>query len=345
MSSFDALIIALADGRSLRDAALGARMTSATAVREARAVGWPDMDAIRAAATEIRERHATTTTDDDLCDHCASPSDRCGDLWPDGRRCCPDCTHPDLPGGDPVPSRTQRDPIPVEPDVEAAMTRGARQAEQARGALATSAAARNAHADEVLNQGARKLDERTTRTGSSSTNPVRVTLTPEPPEITSLRVSTTPDGPVVEIPVEPEGQPQPAAEATDEPRRPDDPAIQVMPEDTDAQVLAKMHAEQDAYMRMLSDRAKAQAGLTAAERSRAARTLGVDAALIEDTAATPQILERIGGALDREQEQRAYALREVAGIYAEANVGEILALADYIITGVVPALLVTGSAR
>lgn len=101
MTAVDALIVALADGQSMRDAALTAGMPSAIAVREAKVFGWPHLDSIRAAAEEIRERHATTTTPDP---------------------------------GDPVPRKPE--PIPVEPDVEALMTRGAAAYEDARASVA-----------------------------------------------------------------------------------------------------------------------------------------------------------------------------------------------------------------
>ena len=102
MSGVDALIVALADGRSMRDAAVAARMPSAVAVREAKAFGWPDLDSIRAAAEEIRERHIP------------SPAV--------------------LPGGDPVPPR-KSEPIPIEADVEQAMAAGAAKAAAAREAF------------------------------------------------------------------------------------------------------------------------------------------------------------------------------------------------------------------
>lgn len=115
----------------------------------------------------------------------------CGDRpaapeWIEGRPICP--THAtDLPGGDDVPPR-KPEPIPVEPDVEDAITRGARRAEAARAALATSREARDQAADAALDAAATEpatpevLDERTARTGSSTTNDVRVTVTAADPQ-------------------------------------------------------------------------------------------------------------------------------------------------------------------
>lgn len=99
MSDVDALIVALADGRTMREAAATVRMPSAAAVRAAREVGWPDLDAIRLAADEIRERLSREET--------------------------------------PVPPR-KPEPIPIEPDVEQAMTpaAGAALVREARASVA-----------------------------------------------------------------------------------------------------------------------------------------------------------------------------------------------------------------
>lgn len=97
MSDVDALIVALADGRHLREAALAAHLPSAVAVREAKAFGWPDLDAIRLAADEIRERLSREET--------------------------------------PVPPRKPV-PIPIEPDVEQAMIAGAAAVREARASVA-----------------------------------------------------------------------------------------------------------------------------------------------------------------------------------------------------------------
>lgn len=88
MSAVDALILALADGRTMREAAAIARIPSAQAVRQARDVGWPDLDALRLAAEEIRDRHTT-----------------------------PPLSREETP----VPPR-KPEPIPIEADVEQAIT-------------------------------------------------------------------------------------------------------------------------------------------------------------------------------------------------------------------------------
>lgn len=224
MSAVDALITALADGRTMREAAIAARMPSAVAVREAKAFGWPDLDSIRAAAEDIRERRTPPPAA--------------------------------LPGGDPVPPRTKtREPIPIEPDVEQAMTAGAAIITEARASVALDR-------DQTHDVGPVDVGELATSTSARDTAADRALDNWEAPE----------------------GQPQPAAEAT-----------------------------------------------------------GVDAALIEDTAATLQLLERITaparplGALTVEQRQRAVALREVAdlvlGVDPGPTTGDLVALTDYIVTG------------
>lgn len=375
MSDVDALIVALADGRTMHDAARAARMTGGKAVQAAREFGWPDMDAIRLAAEEIRERHAVVVDPDDQCDHCALPLDACRA----GTPCCPDCTHT-LPGGEPpVPPRTKtREPIPVEPDVEDAITRGARQAEASRQALATSTEARDARAEELLAE--------------------REHVAREVPGFFD---------PVVFVD-EPEGQPQPAAEATDakpcahaahhldkgarfEPGdhvsvdglfgtaipcsgcsgaalvldpdeiQPGPPPPGVEPLPADWAIAIDRHAAEHIARAAQAEAADAPAytvhlpggGITKErlqEGLRRALRPGTDTALMEDTAAVLQLLDRAAepqplDALDVDQRARAVALREVADGFTDATVGETLALADWVITGIVPVVLITGGAR
>ena len=256
MSDVDALIVALADGRTMRDAALLAGMPSAAAIREAKAVGWPDLDAVRLAAAEIRERHAPPPND--------------------------------LPGGDPVPPR-KPEPIPVEPDVEAAMHRGAKATEQARAALYD-----------------RLKDD--------------------------FNIAD--------------------AELTEHAVMPAEPANDTIPVDLDAVVDRTDQREAQRGVWRPDDTPTADATDAAVEP-----VPGVDALLIEDTAATLQMLERITtppprqalGALTVEQRQRAVALRKAYDITCGSDpgptVGDLLAMGDYIVTGTVPVLIVRGVAQ
>ncbi|GEM_PF-5854899 len=97
LQPYELLILGLADGIPLTRAALAVGMRHGDATREAKAFGWPDPDALAQAAADIRTDHSLET---------------------------------------PMPPRTKRDPIPLERDVEEAMTVGAAQIEEARASVA-----------------------------------------------------------------------------------------------------------------------------------------------------------------------------------------------------------------
>lgn len=98
LQPYQLLIIALADGIPFATAATRIGMRHADAMREAKAFGWPDLDALRQAAADIRTEHPREET--------------------------------------PVPPRTKHAPVPIEPDVEQAMTAGAALIREARASVA-----------------------------------------------------------------------------------------------------------------------------------------------------------------------------------------------------------------
>jgi hypothetical protein len=190
------------------------------------------------------------------CHHCVEDHDRT------------DVPTTDLPGGDTVPRKTE--PVPVEPDVEDAITRGAAAAERSRTALATSVEARDAAADEDL---------AATLTGAVET--IR-------DAVEDAKSRTRDDYSLT--PPFPPGPPE---------------------------VMAAVKLDRAAVEQVLRD---------------------IDV-VTADTGPDPVAV------LTVEQQARILALREVGDGFPDATIGEVLALADYIVTGTVPLGLAIGGGR
>lgn len=196
------VVVLLAEGRTLAAAATEARLDARDAFLEAQACGWPDKDAIKAAAADILRHAGRTPTDP------TTP----GDHMP--RRATPSARR-----------GARRDLGPLEPAVEAALSRGASSAKTAIGDLETPG----------VDEAALVREHAATQMG---------------PGCSALATSVAARDAAADAILDAVSEPDDISAA----RRPDDPAIQAMPEFTDQQVLAKMHAENDAYLRMLSDR-------------------------------------------------------------------------------------------
>lgn len=102
LEPYERFVLDLAGGVLFSHAAIAAGLKAADAMREAKAFGWPDRNAIRQAAQDIRDEHSREESNTMAR------------------------TNP--------PSR--REPIPIEPDVEDAMTAGAALIREARASVA-----------------------------------------------------------------------------------------------------------------------------------------------------------------------------------------------------------------
>lgn len=234
LQPYERLIFALADGAVFTEATRIADIKHAEAMREAKAFGWPDRTQIKQAAADLRGVIEETA----------------------------------------MPPRKTREPIPLEPDVEQAMTAGAALIEEARASIALDRDQTHDVGPVVVTEVPYDLDPVVDRTD----------------ELEYSRGIWRPDG------------------ITDE-------DVRAIPEVADVQPI---------------------------------RHAGVDQLLIEETAATLQTLERVisEDPLSPEQRARSVALTEaiemVRGVCAP-EVGELLTLADYIITGTVPVVMLAGS--
>lgn len=290
MSDVDALIVALADGRTMREAAATVRMPSAAAVRAARERGWPDLDAIRLAADEIRERLSREET--------------------------------------PVPPR-KPEPIPIEPDVEQAMTpaAGAALVREARASALDRDETHSLDNWETSERGIpgdldAVVDHTDQHETAQAAKPCHLHHLDNHLEAGDHVSADGIWGTAIQCP----GCRDALVLDPDElqPGRPPDPVWRAG-DVTDEQL--------------------------AADVPHVASVEAIDRELIADTTEVLQLVERIARPTERplhvltvEQRQRAVALREASDITLGMDpvLADLLVVADYIVTGTQPAVYVSG---